>query len=206
MPSVYSPLLGRRLIIAPSNSLHCQYALSRSLEICAALGVPLAVQKAEGPTTCLTFLGVEIDTTSWEPQGKLARIHALAFSWHEKRSCRVKDLQCLHGILQDAAKVVPAGKTFNRRVSDLLRLPRATSPNADLRLNGPFHSWWCCFLPHWKGFTLLPPHPSDCHGSVTSDASGSWGCGAVPGNKWFHLKWLQPWQPPQRSYYQSQLL
>ena len=25
---------------------------------------------------------------------------------------------------------------------------------------------------------------------VTSDASGSWGCGAVHGNEWFQLQWL----------------
>ena len=30
-------------------------------EVCSTLHVPLAVQKHEGPTTCLTFLSIEIN-------------------------------------------------------------------------------------------------------------------------------------------------
>ena len=35
-------------------------------DVCALLGVPLAPEKVEGPTTCLTFLEIEIDTVMME--------------------------------------------------------------------------------------------------------------------------------------------
>jgi len=28
--------------------------------------------------------------------------------------------------------------------------------------------------------------------TLTSDASGSWGCGTFPGPEWFQLKWVGP--------------
>ena len=34
--------------------------------MCASLGIPLAPDKVEGPTTCLTFLGIKIDTVAME--------------------------------------------------------------------------------------------------------------------------------------------
>ena len=40
----------------------CQLNLSNILEKCEVLGVPIAPQKLVGPSSCLTFLGIEIDT------------------------------------------------------------------------------------------------------------------------------------------------
>ena len=40
-----------------SDCAHNQIIISN---VCASLGVPLAPEKVEGPTTCLTFLGIEI--------------------------------------------------------------------------------------------------------------------------------------------------
>ena len=36
--------------------------MSTFKNLCAEIGVPLAEDKTVGPTTCLTFLGLEIDT------------------------------------------------------------------------------------------------------------------------------------------------
>lgn len=65
----------------------CSPILSRAqtyIEIlnqaCRALGVPLAEHKRDGPTTCLTFLGIEVDTVAGQlrlPQDKLQRLIAL---------------------------------------------------------------------------------------------------------------------------------
>ena len=32
--------------------------------LCRQLGAPLKEEKIEGPTTCITFLGIELDSTS----------------------------------------------------------------------------------------------------------------------------------------------
>ena len=100
--------------------------------------------------------------------------YSLVLSWHGKRSAQSKSFNPSMSILQDVAKVVPSGKTFIHRSSDLLHLPAATSPRAVLRLNHKFLSdiaWWCCFLPHCKGTSMIPLPSTAPH------ASGSWGCG-----------------------------
>ena len=40
------------------GSLECRRNLERILAVCADLGVPLAMDKLEGPAQCLTFLGI----------------------------------------------------------------------------------------------------------------------------------------------------
>ena len=50
------------IIIGPPDSDQCRKDLSTLESICTILGVPLAAHKREGPTTCLTFLGIEMDS------------------------------------------------------------------------------------------------------------------------------------------------
>ena len=50
------------IIIGPPDSDQCQKDLSTLESICTTLGVPLAAHKREGLTTCLTFLGIEMDS------------------------------------------------------------------------------------------------------------------------------------------------
>ena len=81
--------------------------------------MPVASDKVEGPSTCLKFLGIEIDT-QWRclrlPQDKLADLKQLVSNWIEKKSCSLGDLQSLVGKLQHACKVVRPGRTFLRRM------------------------------------------------------------------------------------------
>ena len=64
------------LLLGHPNSDECSVALHTSLVTCHELGVPLALDKVEGPVPLLTFLGVELNTrqcrrdshlTSWRP-------------------------------------------------------------------------------------------------------------------------------------------
>ena len=62
------------------------------------LGVPLALQKVEAPTTCLSFLGITLDTVNMEarlPEEKLQRIQLLVAEWLDKKKatkCRILSL------------------------------------------------------------------------------------------------------------------
>ena len=47
------------IIAAPPASDHCSLCLSLMQEECTALGVRLAQEEVQGPTTCLTFLGID---------------------------------------------------------------------------------------------------------------------------------------------------
>ena len=87
----------------PSNSDECGIALATIRAICAELGVPLAMEKLEGPTHCLTFLGIELDTQAGVlrlPQEKLTRIESALGQWLHKKSCTKRELESLIGTLQ----------------------------------------------------------------------------------------------------------
>ena len=124
---------------------------------------------------------------------KLARITSLVYSWRSKRSASKHELQSLIGHLSHAATVVQHGRTFLRRMIDLMRV--AKLPHHHVRLSAEFRSdlhWWASFLPKWNGKSMLR-RPEPTH-TVTSDASGSWGCGAFSRDGlWFQLKWPASW-------------
>ena len=50
------------IILGPACDSRCRRGLDVVLELCERLGVPLAMEKLEGPTTCLMFLGIEVNT------------------------------------------------------------------------------------------------------------------------------------------------
>ena len=51
------------------------------VKVFSSLGVPLEVSKLEGPTTCLTFLGIEVDTAA-PVQRKAKQVKAAAKASH----------------------------------------------------------------------------------------------------------------------------
>ena len=75
--------------------------------------------------------------------------------------------------------------TVLRWMMDLLRTPSATKPHHHIRLNHrTFRAdlqWWETFAVHWNGVAMFPC-VSEPTVSVTSDASGAWGCGAWSGS------------------------
>lgn len=184
------------LIVGPPASPVCAEGLALLDMACTSLGVPIAAHKREGPSTCLTFLGIEVDSIAGQlrlPECKLARLRTLLDEWGDRKACRRRDLESLIGMLNHAAKVVRSGRSFLRRMLDLLH-GTPTNPFAPrfIRLNREFRSdlaWWRLFIEEWNGVSFLPPATSLPTQQLVSDASGSWGCGAWFGNSWFQLPW-----------------
>ena len=54
------------LTMGPPGSYTCHHNFQIFIHTCSKLGIPLALEKVEGPTTCLTFLGITLDTTRME--------------------------------------------------------------------------------------------------------------------------------------------
>lgn len=184
------------IIITPPDETRCRAFIAILHRECSRLGVPIAAHKSEGPTTCLTFLGIEIDTVAGQlrlPTDKLDRLRALLSEWGDRRHCGRKELESLIGLLNHACKVVRAGRSFLRRMIDLLHTGHHSLHSTHLiRLNKGFRSdlaWWRTFIREWNGISFLhpPAHLPQFH--LYSDASGSWGCGAVWGRLWFQLQW-----------------
>lgn len=158
------------------------------------LGIPIAEDKLEGPACSLSFLGIVIDSMAMElrlPNKKLSELKTLIGEWKSRRSCRKRDLQSLVGKLQHACKVVQPGRSFLRRMFELLS--NTLKPYHHIRLNESFRSdliWWDTFLESWNGVSIL----RDCRArspdqEVFTDASGSFGCGAIWGGHWLQLQW-----------------
>ena len=65
------------IVIGPPNSAECAEALQIMDLTCACLGVLVAAHKRVGPATCLTYLGIKIDTVLFQlrlPQNKLLHL------------------------------------------------------------------------------------------------------------------------------------
>jgi len=68
------------LTMGPPNSETCQQNIDTFISLCADIDVPLALDKLEGPSTSLSFLGITLDTERMEirlPDDKLTRIQQL---------------------------------------------------------------------------------------------------------------------------------
>ncbi len=169
----------------------CQVALSTALATCAELGFPVASEKIEGPSSVITFLGIELDTVASEvrlPKTKLQLTVGELERWSHRRSCTKRELLSLIGVLQHASMVIKPGRAFLRRMINLSKSVR--NLERGIRLNVSFRSdlqWWLTFIQKWNGHCFLP---RAVHQIVLfSDASGSWGCGALYGSSWLQFKW-----------------
>ncbi len=188
------------IVFGNSGETESQMALDKALQLCHSLGVPIAGHKTEGPATTLTFLGIELDSVVMEirlPKKKLRRLKEEITRWKNLKSCTKKELLSLVGQLQHACCVVKPGRTFLRRMISLSTSVREL--HYRVWLNREFRSdleWWACFLPTWNGVGMMSGvSPSEVAGVITSDASGSWGCGAFSSEgNWFQLKLPESWK------------
>lgn len=183
------------LTMGPQQSSTCSDNLTMIKEICSMLGIPLATEKVEGPSDCLTFLGITLDTQSMQarlPDDKLKRIRCQVASWLSRKKATKREILSLVGLLQHATKVVTHGRTFLSRMYQTAA--RVKHLSYYTRLTRAFRSdlrWWHLFATHWNGLSFFN-HTSPDH-EILTDASGSWGCGAVFGTQWLQVAWSHEW-------------
>ena len=78
------------LNMAPPELTECGQALQTNLHACRRLGVFIAQEKVEGPSTCLILLEIEIDTEGWKlllPREKLRWVATLVSLWRRRKMC-----------------------------------------------------------------------------------------------------------------------
>ena len=192
----------------PPDFNQCAQNLATSQAVCNSLGLPLHPDKCIGPSSCLVVLGIELDSVAQVarlPAEKLHALQELIQAWCGRRWCSRHQLESLIGHLHHAAKVVWPGRSFLRRMIDLLRCFRRR--DHPIRLNSEFQldlQWWHQFLSSWNGvyFWLFPGMSATPDLEVTLDASGSLGFGAYFRNKWFTGSWA-PSQAAQSIAYKE---
>ena len=161
------------LTAGEANSPQCEANMQIIKKVFDQLGVPLALDKFTGPTTCLIYLGIEIDTVKQEirlPKDKF------------------DDLNDNFGKLSFAAKVVRPGRIFLRRLIDLSKT--AKKLHHHIRLNAgakAYINWWLEFLPHWNGSGIFPdPNWVNAESmQLFTDASATLGYGCFFGASGF---------------------
>ena len=185
------------IIIGPPGSPRCQHDLDTLLKTASSLGIPIAAQKTEGPTTALVFLGIKVDTVKGElllPADKLQRLRQALTEWGDRKVCSRSELESLIGHLNHACKVVRAGRSFLRRMIDLLHARPGPRTSTLIRLNREFRAdlaWWRTFIEDWNGVSFLDGPETRPKRQATSDASGQWGCGAWSLAQWFQYEWTE---------------
>ena len=182
------------LIVAPSNAA-CQHDKDSMISLMGRLGIPLSWEKIEGPSTRLSFLGIEIDTINWQlrlPQEKYDALSHDLTTWLSRRSTSKRKLLSLIGTMNFATKVLPAGRIFLRRLINLST--HATSLHHHLYLNQEAKAdiqWWLNLLPLWNGTApILEPKWTPSHIlHIYTDASSLHGYGAFFNGAWFRGSW-----------------
>ena len=145
------------LIISPPTPYLCQSPLSQCLRVCHLLGIPIAPDKTEGPSTSLTYLGFLFDTVKMElqlPPSKLEKVRSALSLWSNRKRGPKRELLSLVGLLQHACQAIPHGRPFLRWLID--RAYSVKELHHFVRLS----PWQCDDVNFW--FTLLLDWNSKC--------------------------------------------
>ena len=120
---------------APDSQQGREYQ-SLALQTLAQLGVTVAAHKTQGPSTALTFLGILVNTSTFElhlPGDKLTCLQDAIQQWACKHACTQRDLESFLGHLSHAATVIPQGRVYLSQLFPLLS--RGQAPHHYIRLN-----------------------------------------------------------------------
>ena len=100
-------------------------AIQRTLvSLLRVLGFAISWNKIEGPSKRITFLGIAIDSESFTielPEGKLVEFYAMLQQFAGKKRATLRQLQQLAGRLNWACQVVRGGRSYLRRILDLMK-------------------------------------------------------------------------------------
>ena len=187
------------LTMGPAESTICHDNFATIQRFCQELGIPLALDKLEGPSQSLTFLGIDLDTVCMEArllEDKLTRIRALLLSWLRRKKSTKREILSLVRLLQHASKVVRPGTTFMVRMYSTAA--RVEQLHYFTRLNKELRSdlcWWHIFINQWNGLSFLcaPSCTLSVNGQGQTDALGSLVCGTFYSDQWFQYLWPPEW-------------
>ena len=149
-------------------------AYDHLLQLLNNFGLDPAPHKCIAPCTCLTFLGIEVNTVNMTltiPAEKWHDIQNLLQQWSNKQTATLRDTQVLAGSLNFACKCVRGGRVYLSRILNFLRtLPRfqarSIPPSVQRDIN-----WWVQFAPLFNGVSMiLDSHPTDIDELFSSDS------------------------------------
>jgi len=177
------------LVVAETKEL-CMKIQNVLIRLLRSLGFAIAWDKVEGPSTTLTFLGVELDSVGNElrlPAGKLAEFRDFINETAGLKRITLKRLQMLAGKLNWASSVVRGGRTYLHRILDLMKSLRHAKHK--VRISPEMRAdldWWKAFLVMFNGRRAITYDKVEI--GVMVDACNKAG-GMICGNDWRYVEW-----------------
>ena len=158
------------------------------------LGLEESKEKAEPPTTCITYLGVQFDSVAMTmsvPPAKLTEIKAEIRIWVRRTTICKKELQSLLGKLFWISKVVIYSRAFMGRLLAQLRAIAGIPDHKKVKLLDESRKdilWWAKYLDEFNGINMIvnnEPIPLTmeqlmdtpfeiCAGDATPSGGGAW--------------------------------
>ncbi|KAI2647906.1 Pro-Pol polyprotein [Labeo rohita] len=198
-------LLDDFLIVSPPDSVPAAHLLTIQ-KLFSELGIPLAQDKTEGPSTSIEFLGINLDSQKFLaslPKEKIDRTIMIASTLLTNTSCSKRELLSILGHLNFAMRIIPQGRPF---ISHLLSLASSAHALEDrISITDSCRnelSLWISFLKQWNGLSFfysnLVSSPIDIQ--LYTDAAPSVGFGGFLRGHWFTSTW-----PPELADLPQQL-
>lgn len=162
------------------------------------LGFPINDREGKvcRPSQKVKFLGVMLDSISMTaslPLEKVEKIKQWCATMSGKRKAQVREVQRLVGLLNFAARVVRGGRTFLRRMIDVMR---GAPSYHHVKLDEGFHldlKWWTSFIQDWNGVEVIYENMPISSCSLQTDAAKTVGCAAVFEEEELFFQWPPEW-------------
>ena len=145
---------------------NCNGLVRIFLDICAEVGIPVALEKTEKASTLMVFLGLLLDGVNFVinvPQEKRVKALNLLQVMLSKRKATMKDLEKLAGLLNVLSRAIVPGRAFTRRmyakfakITEEKNLKDFHHINLDHEFKSDC-SMWCEFLSQTKTVSIARP-------------------------------------------------
>lgn len=189
------------LFAGKAQKSDCAYIMQCFLDCSARLGIPIAVEKNEGPKTKIVFLGLEIDSTEMVVRMPMEKVKQIISQIQSVKAAKKVTLQCMQqliGVLNFATRVIVPGRPFLRRLIN--SICGLTKPFHHLRVTRSVRQdleMWLLFFENFNGISVFHDRfwvsNADVQLFTDSAAGKGLGFGAVFGNKWVHGVWPETW-------------
>ncbi len=189
------------LLISIGSQL-AEWQLKALLKLFDMLGLPISVDKLEGPSQKMLFLGIEISTCDMTvsiDHVRMQYVQSILTNWMNKSHSTLHELQSLIGTLSFCCKVIRVGRVFLRRLINLSAHWNHRHGNIRVRAHASHPlpdsvkkdiQWWSTYMTQFNGTLSIYPIVwcEDKDMFIATDAC-QYGYGAVFGKHWFYGVW-----------------
>ena len=183
------------LVIEPTKE-ECTRTLNVLMDLVRKLGFSIAWDKVEGPTTQLTFLGIELDTEDMHmrlPKDKVCEFSLNLDDFISRSRVSLRQCQELAGKINWVTQVCRVGRPYLRRLFEASKVLKAHHHKmlitAELKED---LLWWKALLHNFNGVRLIQPYGPTNFAYVQSSPLGA---GMVCNGEWYYVHWQAdlPW-------------